>query len=59
MVAGIKALPSVQRPSNANHIPEAVAGLAQGFIRSRPERPVIVMIALYTEQPSGVDPALC
>jgi VWFA-related protein len=56
MVAGIKALPFVQRPSNANHIPEGVAGLAQGFIKSRPERPVIVMIALYTEQPSSVDP---
>jgi VWFA-related protein len=56
MVAGIKALPFVQRPSNANHIPEAVAGLAQGFIKSKPERPVIVMIALYTEQPSSMDP---
>ena len=57
MVAAIRALPTVQRPSDANHIPEGVASMAEGFIKSRPARPVILMIALYTEQPSAIDPA--
>ena len=55
-VAGINALPLSQRQGQVNHVPEGVADLSRAFSKSRPERPVIVMIAMDTQQASSEDP---
>lgn len=56
LVAGINALPLSQRQSSTNHVPEGVGDLARAFLKSRPERPVIVMIALNSQQASNEEP---
>jgi VWFA-related protein len=56
IVGGINALPLSNRAGQINHVPEGVADLARSFIKSKPERPVIVMIALDTQQASSEQP---
>jgi VWFA-related protein len=55
LVAGINALPLSQRPQT-NHVPEGVAELARAFVKAPAERPVIVMIALDSQQSSSEEP---
>jgi VWFA-related protein len=56
MLAGINALPLNQLQGLVTHVPEGVADLARGFFKSRPERPVIVMIAVDSQQASNEEP---
>jgi hypothetical protein len=54
--AGINALPLAQRQSQLNHVPEGIGDLARGFTKSKPERPVIVIVAMNTLQASNEEP---
>ena len=55
LVAGINALPLSQRQQN-NHVPEGIGDLARVFAKERVARPVMVMIALDSQQVSNEQP---
>jgi len=55
LVAGINALPLSQRQQN-NHVPEGIGDLARVFVKERVSRPVMVMIALDSQQVSNEQP---
>jgi VWFA-related protein len=57
LIAGINALP-LSNPRQGTTVPEGVSALAKYFEKTRPARPVIVLLALEAEQESSEDPSL-
>ena len=55
LVGGLNDLPLAQRQQN-NHVPEGIGEMARVFEKSRPARPVMVMIALNSQQVSNEQP---
>ena len=55
LVAGINELPLSQR-QQTNHVPEGIGDMARAFQKERPTRPVMVMIALDSQQTSAENP---
>jgi VWFA-related protein len=55
LIGGINALPLSQR-QQTNHVPEGIYETARKFATARTERPVIVMIALNSQQASSEQP---
>ncbi len=55
LIAGINALP-LSQGARSSQVPEGIAELARSFVKVRTERPVIVMIALDSQQSSSEEP---
>jgi VWFA-related protein len=55
LVQGLNDLPLNQR-QQTNHVPEGIAEMARVFQKERPARPVMVMLALDTQQVSSEQP---
>lgn len=55
LIAGINGLPLNQR-QQTSHVPEGIFEVARTFAAERPVRPVMVMVALDSQQASSEDP---
>lgn len=55
LIAGLNDLP-LNQPRQTNHVPEGIAQTAREFIKTRHERPVIVMVAINAPQVSAEQP---
>jgi VWFA-related protein len=56
LVQGLNALPLNQGQQQINHVPEGIAEMARVFQKQRPARPVMVMLAIDSQQVSSEQP---